>query len=44
MYEIWTIEQYQERIESSAINIITDYLNHADYKPEENREQTIFNT
>ena len=42
MYEIWTIEQYQERIESSPVAIITDYLQEQHYKPLENREQTIF--
>lgn len=41
-FEIWTIEQYQERIESSAISMISDYLNGAPYTPQENREQTIF--
>jgi hypothetical protein len=41
-FEIWTIEQYQERIESSAINMISDYLNDVPYAPLENREQTIF--
>lgn len=42
IFEIWTVEQYQERIESSAISMISDYLAGAEYRPQENREQTIF--
>lgn len=41
-FEIWTIEQYQERIENSAVTMISDYLNGLPYTPQENREQTIF--
>lgn len=41
-FEIWTIEQYQERIESSALAMISDYISDTPYTPQENREQTIF--
>lgn len=41
-FEIWTVEQYQERIETSALNMINDYLQGNSYRPQESRERTIF--
>lgn len=44
VFEIWTVEQYHERIETQAINMITDYLKQVEYRPQENKENTIFET
>lgn len=41
-FEIWTVEQYQERIETSALSMIRDYLNDNRYRPQESKEKTIF--
>ena len=41
-FEIWTVEQYQERIETSALNMLSDYFKGNTYKPQESKERTIF--